>query len=294
MHNEFAAHESTLTPAITDGHHAHSVSWGAIFAGLVIALSIQLLLNLLGIGIGASTVTPSNGDTPGTGLAIGAGIWFALSALVALWAGGWASGRLAGAVGRKNGMLHGFATWSLTTILTLYLLGSAIGGILGGAASVLGKAASLGGQGVAAAAPTLGSLASQATGVTPADIKQQAGDVVSDPAFQAFASDMFHNGQPSPQDRANLVQVVAQKQGVSPQQADAEVTGWQQKFADAKQQASAKAAQAGDAAASGVAHTALWSFLALALGAGAATLGGRTGATFFTRGLTPTRTEVVR
>lgn len=295
MHNEFAVHEtSTTTPFLSQEHHAHSVSWGAIFAGLVIALSIQLLLNLLGIGIGASTVTPTNGDTPGTGLAIGAGVWFAISALLALFAGGWASGRLAGAVGRKNGMLHGFTTWALTTILTLYLLGSAIGGIIGGAASLLGKTAALGGQGVAAAAPTLGGLASQATGITPDEIKQQAGDVASDPSFQAFASDMFHNGQPSPQDRSNLVQVLAQKQGISPQQADAEVTGWQQKFVDGKQQASAKAAEAGDKAASGIARTALWSFLAMLLGAVAATLGGRAGATMFHRVHTPVRTEVVR
>ena len=282
MHTDFAEHETSST-ALTDLHAAHRVSWGAILAGVVIAFSLQLLLNLLGIGIGASTITPTEGNTPGTGLAIGAGIWFAISALLALWAGGWAAGRLAGAVGRKNGMLHGFAAWSLTTILTLYLLGTTIGGIVGGAASLLGKTASLGGQGVSAAAPMIGNLASQATGVTPDDIKQQAGDIASDPSFQAFASDMVRNGQPTPQDRNNLVQILAQKQGIPPQQADAEVTGWQQKFADAKQQASAKAAEAGDKAASGVARTALWSFLALALGAVAATLGGRMGATLFNR-----------
>lgn len=293
MHNEFAEHE-TSTTALTDLHAAHRVSWGAILAGVVIAFSLQLLLNLLGIGIGASTITPTEGNTPGTGLAIGAGIWFAISALVALWAGGWAAGRLAGAVGRKNGMLHGFAAWSLTTILTLYLLGTTIGGIVGGAASLLGKTAALGGQGVAAAAPMIGNLASQATGVTPDEIKQQAGDVATDPSFQAFASDMIRNGQPSAQDRSNLVQIVAQKQGVSPQQAETEVTGWQQKLTDTRQQASAKAAEAGDKAASGIARTALWSFLALALGALAATFGGRTGATLFNREHLVTQKKVVR
>ena len=256
----------------------HRVSWGAILAGVVVALSIQLLLNLLGIGVGASTITPTEGNNPGAGLAIGAGIWFVVSALISLYAGGWASGRLAGTVGRKDGMIHGFATWSLTTLLTFYLLTTTVGGILGGAASLLHKTASLTGQSATAAAPMLGNLASEATGVTPDEIRQQAGDVASDPHFQAFATDMVKNGQPTAEDRNNLVQLVAQKQNISPQQADAEVSGWQQKFADAKQQAIAKAQEAGDTAAAGVTRAALWSFLALLLGAVAATLGGRMGA----------------
>ncbi len=279
MRTEPSLHDTPVTSLVNDSPLTHHrVSWGAILAGVVVALAIQLLLNLLGIGIGASTITPTEGDTPGAGLAIGAGIWFAVSALISLWAGGWAAGRLAGTVGPKNGMLHGFTTWSLTTLLTFYLLTTTIGGILGGAASLLHKTASLTGEGTTAAAPMLGKLASQATGVTPDVIKQQAGDVATDPHFQAFATDMIRTGQPSAEDRNNLVQLVAQKQNISQQQADAEVTGWQQKFADAKQQATVKAQEAGDKAASGVTHAALWSFFALLLGALAATFGGRTGA----------------
>jgi len=112
------------------------ISWGSILAGVAVALSLQLLLNLLGIGIGASTINPGQGDTPGSGLAIGAGIWFAISALISLFCGGWAAGRLAGDPARKDGMLHGFTTWSLTTILTLVMLTSAVGGLIGGSASL--------------------------------------------------------------------------------------------------------------------------------------------------------------
>lgn len=280
MPKESPIQSSPVSPLVADSPIVHQrVSWGALLAGVVIALSVQLLLNLLGIGIGASTIAPTEGDTPGSGLALGAGIWFALSALISLWAGGWAAGRLAGPVGARNGMLHGFATWSLTTLLTFYFLTTTIGGILGGAASLLHKTASLGSQGASAAAPMLGNLAAQATGVTPNDIKQQAGEVASDQRFQIFAADMFRNGQPSTEDRNNLVQLVAQKQGIAQPQADAEVAGWQQKFMDAKQQATSKALEAGDKAAAGVSRAALWSFLALLLGALAATFGGRVGAT---------------
>jgi len=295
MHKESSIPNTSVQPLVADSPMLHQrVSWGALLAGVVIALSIQLLLNLLGIGIGASTIAPSEGDTPGSGLAVGAGIWFALSTLISLWVGGWAAGRLAGNVGPKNGMLHGFATWSLTTLLTFYLLTTTIGGILGGAASLLHKTASLSSQGAAAAAPMLGNLASQATGVTPDDIKQQAGAIASDQRFQVFAADVVRNGQPSAEDRNNLVQLVAQKQGIPQPQADAEVAGWQQKFADAKQQATTKALEAGDKAAAGVSRAALWSSFALFLGALAATFGGRLGATLLHIDHRRTTKEVVR
>ena len=34
------------------------VSWGAIFAGVAVALVVQLLLNLLGAGVGAAVIDP--------------------------------------------------------------------------------------------------------------------------------------------------------------------------------------------------------------------------------------------
>ena len=41
------------------------VSWGAILAGVVAALVVQLLLNILGVGIGASSLDAANtGDNP--------------------------------------------------------------------------------------------------------------------------------------------------------------------------------------------------------------------------------------
>lgn len=249
------------------------LSWGAIIAGVVIALSIQLLLNLLGVGVGASTIDPGQGDTHG-GLAIGAGIWFVVSALLSLLAGGWAASRLARISERQDGLLQGFTTWGLTTIATLMLLTSAVGGLIGGSASLLGKAMDASGQGLSSATPALSALASQATGVTPAQVQQQAGDLVSDPRFQTVVSSIIRTGNVTSQDRSNLVSLVAQKQNISPEQADQEVTGWQQQVVRAKQQASATAIDVASKAAAGVSHIALLAFFALLLGAVAAMAGG--------------------
>ena len=40
------------------------VSWGAVLAGVVLALATQILLNMLGVGIGAATLDPAIGDSP--------------------------------------------------------------------------------------------------------------------------------------------------------------------------------------------------------------------------------------
>ena len=261
------------------------VSWGAILAGVAIALSLQLLFNILGLGIGASTVNVRQDGAPGSGLALGAGIWFAVSALISLFVGGWAAGRMAGVPNSKDGMLHGFTTWSITTILTLFLLSSAVGGLIGGSASLLSHATALTGKSADAVSPAVTNMVSQATGVTPADVKQQAGDLASDPRFQTFVSQSVSEGQVTPEARQNLVDLVAAKQGVSPDQANNEVNTWQTKIQQATAQAKSTAITAADKTASGVSKTALWSFAALLLGAIAATLGGVAGAPRIRRAL---------
>lgn len=267
--------ENTLPAAATSGHRR--VSWGAILAGVAIALSLQLLFNILGLGVGASTIDVRQDGAPGSGLAIGAGVWFAVSALISLFVGGWAAGRMAGVPTAKDGMLHGFTTWSITSILTIFLLSSAVGSIIGGSASLLGRAGALTGQSAAAAAPTVTNMISQATGVTPADVKQQAGDLASDPRFQTFVQQSVSQGDVTPEARTNLVQLVATKQGISEAQANDEVNTWQSKLQQAAAQAKSTAVNAADKTASGVSQAALWSFAALLLGAIAATVGGMVG-----------------
>ncbi|MBC5801340.1 MAG: hypothetical protein GIW94_15445 [Candidatus Eremiobacteraeota bacterium] len=146
--------ESRLAPDVSAT--IRRISWGAIFAGLFVALATQLLLSVLGVGIGASTIhVGSNDSASATGLGIGSAIWFFLSILAALFVGGWVAGTVAGMPRRVEGLLHGVVVWSLTTLVTVYLLTTAIGGILGGATGLLGKALGAAGTGAAAAAPAV-------------------------------------------------------------------------------------------------------------------------------------------
>lgn len=129
------------------------ISWGAIFAGAVVAVVLGLVLNLLGLGIGLSTFEPATGTDSARGLGIAQGLWFVVSSLLSLFAGGWVAGHLAGLPRRVDGTLHGVVTWGLTTLLTVYLVGSGVGRVVGGAASLVGSGLGAAGEGIAAAAP---------------------------------------------------------------------------------------------------------------------------------------------
>lgn len=259
------------------------VFWGAILAGAIAVIAIELLLNLLGAGVGAATVNPQQGQLPGQGLALGAVIWFALSCIISLFVGGWIAGRLADSPSKRDGALYGFVTWAVASLVLVFMLSTAIGGVLGGAASVLGKTASLAGRGAQAAAPTVTNIIGQATGVTPEQVQADAGDLARDPNFQAFVSGIVRNGQVTPQDRQALANLLVQRRNISTAEANATIDRWQAQIAQGAQQARQTAAQAGTAAASGVSKGAFGSFFALLLGLIAAVGGGWVGTREFVR-----------
>jgi hypothetical protein len=119
------------------------VSWGAIFAGASIATAIMVLLGFLGVAIGATISDPISGDTPSArAFGIGAGLWWIVSGILAVLAGGWAAARIAGLRRKGEGPLHGLVTWAVTTTALVVLMSSAIGAIASGAF----QAVSLGSQ----------------------------------------------------------------------------------------------------------------------------------------------------
>src|SRR5215204_5906566 len=128
-----APHMSPVTPA-EDARTImlNRVSWGAVLAGVVVALVTQLVLNMIGIGIGAATLDPATGDNPSaSGFSLSAGIWWTVSGILASLAGGYAAGRLSGKPKTSTAGWHGLTTWAVTTLVVFYLLTSTIGGILG-------------------------------------------------------------------------------------------------------------------------------------------------------------------
>ena len=160
------------TTRVEGGRHIHlRISWAAIFGGVILVVAVQLLLGLLGLGIGLGTVNTNAGTTPGAdNFGVGAGLWWVISSVIALGFGGYAAAWLAGIEIKWDGILHGLITWGIATLLTIYLLTSAIGSIIGGGFSAVGSVASAAGSGVKEAAQPL----AQAAGVSPDMLQQQA------------------------------------------------------------------------------------------------------------------------
>ena len=131
----------------------YRLSWGAVFAGLVIATALQIVLTVLGAGIGFAAWDPGESAR---GLGIGAGIWAILSVLVSLFVGGMTTGRLAGILTRRDGVLHGILLWALSTIFTVWLLSSGVSALAGGASRMVGGVL---GAASGAAAQTAGAVA---------------------------------------------------------------------------------------------------------------------------------------
>ena len=128
----------TIVAAPPPARPTDLVRWGPILAGLFAALSTLATLTVLGLAIGASTFTP--GASLGN-MGLGAGIWGAVSALLAFGVGGWLAARSAAVGGHSNGILNGAMVWFVAIPLLLYLLSSGIGNLVGAAGSAAGMAA---------------------------------------------------------------------------------------------------------------------------------------------------------
>ena len=137
------------------------IHWGSIIAGLFAAMATLITLAVLGIAIGLSSFDAS---APLGNFGIGAGIWSAVTALLAFGIGGWLAGRSTAVRGTTSGILNGAMVWFVTIPLLIYLLGSGIGALVSTAGSVAGTAVQAGAAAAGAASnnPSLQQTASAA------------------------------------------------------------------------------------------------------------------------------------
>ena len=266
------------------------ISWGAVLAGVVLALATQLVLNLLGMGVGAATLSPFTGDSPSaTSLSIGAGIWFAISSILAALAGGYTAGRLAGIPNESIAGWHGLTTWALATLVIFYLLSSTLGGIIGGAyrgmTNVLGGVANVVSSTAQTAAQIAGPSVSQMTDPF-SSIEQSLRNAIPgndpaalrDAALAAMRAAITGDQLQAAEARERAAQAIARAQNISVEDARRQVQQYEQQYRQVVDQAKQKATQAADTAAKTVSRAALFGFISLLLGAIAGWLGGRMGA----------------
>jgi ElaB/YqjD/DUF883 family membrane-anchored ribosome-binding protein len=161
------------------------LSWGSVIAGAIIAIIVQLAMNLLGLSIGMTSINPEYDDgAKPKELATGAAIWVGFSTLLALFAGGWIAARFAGIPDNTDGLLHGLMVWGVVVLVSVFFLTTSVGRILSGVASLIGNGLSLAGsvtgavtQGVASVAGSAASGVATAVGRTASNVADKAQDV---------------------------------------------------------------------------------------------------------------------
>lgn len=281
-----ALHRSTAPDEDARTILINRVSWGAVLAGVVLALAVQLLLNMLGLGLGIATIDPGTADNPAVStFSIAAGIWFVASGIIAAFAGGAIAGRLSGQPLGSTAALHGLTSWAVATLVVFYLLTTAVGGIIGGVFS--GVTGAMGGLGRAASSAAQVAAPGLAQATDPfAAIEQQLRNVsggndpgaLRDAAAAAVRAALTGDQGQAQEARERAAQALAKAQNIPVEDARKRVAEYEQQYRQTLAQAKKQAVGAADTAAKVVSRGALFGFIALVLGAVAGWFGGRSGA----------------
>lgn len=273
-----------------------AVSWAAIAAGGVAAASMSAIMVALGAAVGLAMVSPWEGSgVSATTFKISVGIFLVITAIIANTVGGYIAGRLRtkwmGAHTEEvlfRDTAHGFLSWAFALILGAL--------VSGGAATMLGSGLLTGASAGASAGGASASVRSAPTDYYVDTLLRREGPAatVSETGnTRQEVQGIFARGFARPEgisaaDRSYLAQIVAQRTGRSPQEAEVRVT-----------EAINNAKVAADEARKFSAAAALWLTIAMLAGAFAASAAaleggqlrdGRWRGVVFHRNYHPTRT----
>lgn len=296
--------------------HANAVSWSAILAGAAAAAALSLILLLLGAGLGLSSVSPwSQAGITATTFGVSTILWVTVTQLVAAGMGGYLAGRLRTrwiAVHSDEvyfrDTAHGFLAWAIATLATAAMLGSVIGSIISGGgqagASVAGGVATTATAAAAGAVAVAGSQQAKydtdsgpisyfldslfrkdvsatangpISGAMPGAADQTTASSTAEVA-RIFMTSIRSSTLPA-EDLRYVGQLVAQRTGLSQQDAEKRVSDTYARVQTKLREAETAARDTADKARKASAYAALWLFISLLCGAfiasWAATYGGR-------------------
>ena len=230
------------------------IFWSPIISGVLIALMIEIILALLGIAI-FSGFAPQAADAGNIGpLGIGAGLWWFVSSLIALFFGGWVAGRMSDISDRMSGSLHGILTWSICTLLLLLFLTTSVGALIGGTFQLLSVGASVASPAIARSMDMGG---------------MDAGEANNDPQIRDMMNKLITQG-PNSINREDFVNLLMARGNMSRAEAERRVDDITNRY----NQAMGNTKDMGANAARTGAVAALASFFMLIIGAAVAGLGG--------------------
>jgi hypothetical protein len=272
---EHPATSDAARGAVGNEASSSGVSWAAVIAGAFVAAALSLILLALGAGFGLSSVSPwSNIGASRSTIGKAAIAWLIITQVIASAMGGYLAGRLRTRWATIHtdevyfrDTAHGFLVWAVGVVITASLLASSATLMVGGAAGA-GTMAT-GGAVQTAEGRNLDPNSYFVDALFRTDRPTSGGNDVSlrAEAGRIFANSLTRQDVPA-EDKTYLARLVAARTGLSEPEAEKRVSD-----------NVARAKSVADTARKAVAHSLLWIFLALLIGAFcasfAATLGGR-------------------
>lgn len=261
-----------------------TVSWPAVFAGVVLAFMVMAILNMLAFGIGINSIDLTGDSEPFRGLGAGLGWSMVVINVIAYAVGGYVAGRLAGPYRHGRGFLHGLLSWAVLVLVSAWLLTSAAGTVLGGIGNILSAGGNLLAQGVGALAPAVSQGVEDATAdvdVSGEEIRAQLSDLLmvgtdgptTNPALaeiqvQQLVRDAFSGDEElfSPENREAVSDLLVEETDLTPAEAEEVVSGWEDNYAAAQQrleQMQAELTATAEDAQAAIASSMLWGAIAL-------------------------------
>jgi hypothetical protein len=265
--------ELVSSSSLTSGQqeaNASGVSWSAVIAGAFVTAALVLILLALGAGLGLSSVSPwSNVGASASGIKYSAIIWLIVMEILSSAMGGYLAGRLRTKWTAVHSdevyfrdTAHGFLAWSTALVITAAFLATAATTMVGASVSSKGGAENVSSSVSEPSAYFVYSLFRN-----PGAKAESAGSAARSEVGLIFTNGLQKGSLPV-EDQAYLEQLVVTQTGLSPQDSKQRVMN---AFTNAQQSA--------DLIRKATAHSLLWTFLALLIGAFcasfAATIGGR-------------------
>jgi hypothetical protein len=268
------------------------VSWAAVTAGGVTAAAVAIILLLFGSGLGLAAFSPwASRGVSAASFTVFAAIWLIIVQWVASGLGGYMAGRLRTkwvAVHADEVLFrdtaHGFLSWALGVLVTAIVLAVASGSVVSSGTQLAAQATSntnianrydvdlLFRQNANPARSTGGAALG-----TPAPLPAPGMPLVTDQQMRAEATDILAegiaNGGVPQADSIYLAQLVAQRTGLPPADAQERVTD----ALNHEQAMAHRAKLAVDAGRKAASAAAVYSFVALLIGAFIASVAGAIG-----------------
>ena len=249
---------------------ASGVSWAAVIAGAFVAAALSLILLALGAGFGLSSVSIwSNSGASAATIGVAAVLWLIVMQIISSAMGGYLAGRLRTKWANIHtdevyfrDTAHGFLAWAVALVITAAFLASA-------ATSMVGSTVS--------SSPATAGVNSQGQQTDPngyfVDMlfrsdtaKLDANDALARAEGGTILANALRQKEIPAADKDYLSQLVASRTGLTNADAQTRVA-----------EVLTSAQQAAETARKAVAHSLLWAFVALLIGAFCACLGATIG-----------------